>query len=185
MIRKTTLSLIALAAAAVLPGAVQAAPLSYSFEQTGFDEGASVTGSFSAEDLDSNGVVSLDDGEIFDFSLNFSGNSVLEAFNLVFGDLTYFVYNLDGLLGELFDDEGIDAANAGYQYAGGPGSFFTECGQGFDCAWAAGPNAGQDAFSAQLISVTLDSTDVPEPAAGLLLLTGLLGTGLLLQRRKA
>jgi len=168
-----------------LSAGAQAAPISYTFEQAGFDEGAGVTGSFLAEDLDANGLVSLDDGEIFDFSLAFSGNSILQTFSLMFADLTYFVYNLDGAIGELFDDEGIEAGNGGFQYVAGPGSFFTECGQGFDCAWAGGPNAGEDAYSAGLIDVAMTSAQVPEPAAGALLLTGLLGTTLLLRRRRA
>lgn len=83
---------------------VNAAPIVYNFSQAGFDEGASVTGMFTGEDLNGDGQLSnfdpdnfnIDTGEITDFIMDFSGNSLVSPFSLGFADLHGFAYDLDG-----------------------------------------------------------------------------------------
>ncbi|NKI34759.1 hypothetical protein HFP89_06230 [Wenzhouxiangella sp. XN79A] len=114
-----------------------AQPQTFEFFQTGFAEGAMVTGSFTGEDLDSNGQLSAFDSEITDFQMAFSGNSIVAGFTLGFADLQGLVYDLDGgPLGDglTLDVEGIGAGgNDGFSYAAGPGPV-AECGIGVDCA---------------------------------------------------
>ena len=77
------LAALAVAAAALLVGTPSHAA-SYSFSQTGFDDGASITGSFAGEDGDGDGWLFL--YELSDFSLSFSGNAVVSAFTHSFAN---------------------------------------------------------------------------------------------------
>jgi len=72
----------------------------YNFSQIGFDEGATISGSFTVNDLDNSGAVAVgtlfgDFTEITAFSLSFSGNSTVGAFNHTLADLTALSYNLN------------------------------------------------------------------------------------------
>lgn len=103
----------------------------YTFTQGGFDEGATVSGSFTGEDLDNDGQLVFFGGpteggpaELSAFTLSFSGNSLVSGFTMGLLDLFGFVYTLDG--GPLGDDpsgasEGIGLDNGFVSYAVGPG----------------------------------------------------------------
>lgn len=105
---------------------------SYTFSQMGFDEGAMITGGFTAEDTDANGWISFDslgfDREVSDFFLNFSGNSMVSAFTLGYSELAQLVFFADGdnMLGNDFSPtdpfgglEGIAAFSDDYLFATG------------------------------------------------------------------
>jgi len=121
--------------------ALGAQSLKYDFSQSGFSEGATVSGFFIAEDRDGNGRVSSLEDEVSDFQMSFSGNSLVPAFNMRRDDLQGLVYVLDG--GPLGDDddaergEGIRARSGANLYVIGPGpDEFAGilCGQGVSCS---------------------------------------------------
>lgn len=166
---------------------VDAAPVSYNFSHSGFDEGASVTGMFTGEDLDGNGKLSSFRGELIDFKMRFSGNNLVPAFSLGFADLVGIIYGLDSE--SLGDDssgnnpEGIEVylgrgSNVGvfsYAVAGplnpqiGP---VVECGTGVDCA-VVSDGQGNVSYSQQLVLVS--PKPVPLPATVWLFCSGLIG----------
>lgn len=130
---------------------IQAAPVTLSFTQGGFSEGAILTMSFSGEDLNNDTEISSFQGEVTGFALNFSGNSIVPAFNLGFADLFGLVYDLDGGPlgdGQVLDIEGVGAQNLTYQYFAGPGPVEV-CGIGLDCAFVS-DGINQD-FSQELL----------------------------------
>ena len=143
---------------------------SFNFRQSGFAEGATVSGTFTGEDLDGNGQLSSFDGEITDFQMSFSGNSVVAAFSLGFAELFGLVYDLDG--GPLGDGqtlavEGVGAAGMTFSYQAGPGPV-AECGVGVDCALVS-DGTNTDA-SQELILVVGQAQSVPIPAWSYLLM---------------
>lgn len=157
-----------------------ATPITYDFHQGGYGGGADVSGFFLGDDLDGDGQLSSFAGEIFDFELNFSGAGFVPGFSLTFADLFGLVYDLDGgLLGDGTHGavEGILAWNWDSLFAAGPGPLGLTCTAGSTCSVAA--NWSGALFSAEGIVVT---AQVPEPAAGLLILIGL--AGLVLARRQ-
>jgi len=94
-------------------------PLTFRFLQEGFAEGATVSGTFSGIDSDSNGILvhfSLPDNtpnegpidfqELTTFSLQFSGNSLVPEFQLTLADLFGFVFETQS--GDLGDDPAFD-----------------------------------------------------------------------------
>ena len=99
--------------------------LTFNFSQSGFQEGAAVTGSFIGSDLDNNGQISSFAGEVTDFDAMFSGNSSMPAFSFDFINLFGLVYDLDGspILGDglTFDIEGVGAISVGSRYTAGIG----------------------------------------------------------------
>lgn len=123
---KKTLSMIALGAGLCLSSTSQAAPM-FTFTQTGFSGGGTVTGTFSGSDFDNNGFLSSFAGEITDYSMSFSGDSIVADFSHGLSDFYGLIYELgsgfigDGLGGGI---EGV-ASNwggiAGYDYASGMG----------------------------------------------------------------
>jgi hypothetical protein len=151
---------------------VNAAPLSFNFTQSGFEEGASVVGMFTGEDLNADGQLSEFSGEITSFMMEFSGNSLVSSFSLGFADLFGLVYDLDGgPLGDGFslDIEGIGADSGIFLYEVGPGPV-GECGVGIDCASISdGVNISS---SKQLVLVS--PKVVPIPAAVWLFGSGLM-----------
>lgn len=88
------------AAAVMLAQSASAQVVSFDFFQGGYDEGAFISGSFSGEDLDTDGRLEWDPtpsvNELTAFSLSFSGNSLVAGFSLGLGDVMGFLYGLDG-----------------------------------------------------------------------------------------
>jgi hypothetical protein len=125
------------ASAWALPGE----EFSYAFVQSGYAEGATVTGSFSGVDLDGNGLLvhfpafgvtpPIEHLELSLWSMHFSGNSHSPAFNLTLADLYGFVYEISTAgVGDdpAFDPtlnqnltEGVGAIGADQFYASGNG----------------------------------------------------------------
>ncbi len=61
----------------------------FTFSQMGFEEEAVITGSFTGEDLNNDGILtfrrdSIETGEITSFNMNFSGNNITPAFDASF-----------------------------------------------------------------------------------------------------
>jgi hypothetical protein len=175
--RKTYLA----AAAGLL--AFSASPASASlflFTQGGFEEGATITGSFVGADTDLDGQISAFDGEVTDFTAAFSGNSLIGPLAFTFADLFGLVYDLDGDIGDglTLDMEGIRADDGATFYAAGPGPLaacdgITTCGLVGD-----GQN---ESGTIELVFVTLP---IPEPGTWAMMLLGFGAVGLSLRRRK-
>ena len=141
--------------------ALLAQPITYDFQQSGFAEGATVTGFFVGEDLNDDGQLTSFDGEVIDFSMTFSGNSIVPAFTLGMDNLNGLVYDLDG--GPLGDGlelaiEGILALDDVFSYSVGPGPFALCDGQQ-DCA-AVSDGDNQDT-SPELVQVSARSDVAP------------------------
>ena len=148
--------------------------MSFNFSQAGFEEGASVTGMFSGDDLDADGQLSSFDGEITDFMMEWSGNSLAASFTAGIDSLFGLVYDLDnGPLGDglALDIEGIGVVNSfffGLDYAAGPGPIGI-CDGVSSCGIVQGAS-----FSTQLVAVTpKDAAQTPEPFSWV----GLIGIG--------
>lgn len=98
----------------------------FTFSQDGFAEGATVTGTFRAFDMDGDGQISSFDGEVNGFTMSFSGNSIVPAFSADFAGLFGLVYDLgsgglgDGLALDVEGALGFDATFS-YVYATGQG----------------------------------------------------------------
>lgn len=107
----------------VIPAA--AVPMSYDFYHDGFDGGAYVTGTFTADDINTNGQISSFSSEVLAFSMSFSGNSQVAAFTATFTEMFGVVWDLgDPVLGDgtLGDKEGIGVSTiSGFSYFNGNG----------------------------------------------------------------
>lgn len=100
----------------------------YYFSQTGFEEGAYISGSFQATDLNLDGSyigsIFADFSEISDFSLSFSGNSIASAFSQSLSDLTYLDFNAARTVIGDANPEGIATRwfeTTGFSYVSGVG----------------------------------------------------------------
>ncbi len=143
----------------------------FSFTEAGFTDGAQVTGTFAGSDLNNDGELSSFGGEVTDFTMSFSGNSLVSAFSLDVSHLFGLVYDLNGgPLGDgvLLGMEGIGAVSTGAAYIMGPGPL-TACDQGIACAHVLGAGLGDS---------------VPEPATWALMLGGFGLAGEALRRRR-
>lgn len=182
MLRRV-LGIVCLALGVGLALMAQAHALSFSFHQGGFAEGASVSGFFTGEDSNNNGSLEhIGTGEVTDFSLTFTGNSLVAGFTLGFSDLFGLLYNLDG--GPLGDDpapleEGIFAFSAASIYMGGTAGF-PLCGNpGEVCAEVQGTSPVVSTTT-QVMQIT---STIPEPAGLAILGIGLTALGALRRRR--
>lgn len=99
----TMKNLIALGLASLLIASpALAIPIRYEFSQDGYEEGATVSGWFFADDLDGDGQIAQLGGvgsELVAFMMSFSGNSIVPAFNGGFSELFGLVWDLDATLG--------------------------------------------------------------------------------------
>jgi hypothetical protein len=140
----------------------------FSFIHGGFTDGAFVSGSFSGSDVDGDGQLSSFDGELTAFTMSFSGNALVGAFTLDFGDLFGLVYDFDGDIGDgvILDIEGIGVGSFPL-YIAGPGPL-AACDGVADCGLVDGPGPAP----------------VPEPAAMALFGLGLIGLGAARRRRR-
>ena len=160
--------------------------LSFTFRQTGYAEGAEVTGAFAGADLDGNGLLvhfpetggpPIAHNELTAWSMHFSGNSLAPAFDLTLEDLYGFVYQL-GTAG-IGDDpahdptidqdliEGIGAIGESHFYSAGLGP------NSFIGAYVGGEITGPGEVEDHALDSTQNLalvTAVPEPAAATLLL---------------
>ena len=122
-----TIKLLSLVMAAGLAMSVPVANAAlYNFSQTGFDGGASVSGSFEASDLNTNGLlegsVFTNFNEITSFTMSFSGNSIVPAFTHTFADLTYLGHDPSKLTMGAANPEGVATnwfGTTGYTYVSG------------------------------------------------------------------
>lgn len=150
----------------------------YTFSQDGYPSGGVITGWFDAIDIISNGQISSFDGEVFDFFLSFSGDSLVADFTHGFPDLEGLVYDIgSGFLGDGAggDIEGIESFDADFYYASGLGPFVFPGGEVWDAS-------EQMVFTDNLIVVT-DPVAVPVPWAIWLSCSGLVTCWRLRQRK--
>lgn len=151
----------------------------FTFSQGGYSGGGVISGSFDGVDNNSDGQLSSFTSEITNFSLSFSGDSIVGNFTHAFSDLSGLVFDLnslfigDGLVGIT---EGL-ASNwggiSGFDYASGLGPISVQGGRVIDVA------TGAISSTSALISV---GNPVPEPTMLGLIAIGLAGLGV--RRRK-
>jgi hypothetical protein len=162
--------------------AANAAPVAFSFTQSGFAEGAEVTGTFAGEDIDMDGQLSSFQGEVTNLSVSFSGNSIISAFALDSSSAFWaVVYDLNnGPLGDANDGdiEGIVIFNGAFSYQSGAGPSSVCVGTNV-CGAVSQTEVGRDE-SLDLVAVT--ATAASEPATVVGIVAGFLGLGLTRRR---
>ena len=168
--------------AAIILAASPAKAEIYQFTQSGYSGGASITGTFTGVDLDSDGQIATNDYEVSGFTLSFTGNSYVPAFTHSFQDLSGLVYNIGtGQIG------GNQPATGMYEQ--GIGSNWQGTTTGFDYATGYGPlqltggrviDIATGDSSSTLEPVYVSS--VPEPSTYTLIAIGLLFAGFRLKK---
>ncbi len=121
-------------AAGLMLSASVAHALQYNFTQTGFEGGASITGSFTGTDLNNDGYIAgnlySNMNEITAFSVSYSGSATVAAFSQGLTDLDFFSFKIStNQIGDDFSSnpalsEGIATnwfGQTGFQYMAGIG----------------------------------------------------------------
>lgn len=163
----------ALALAAALPAHAADELIAYRFTQTGFADGASVSGWFVGQDHEADGTLYA--FELSDFSFTFSGNRAVPAFTM----------GMDNRAGLVFD---IAAANLMHLHVTGPdGTRDLEYDAfgwpGFHIPGRANSNLdGLSSISWERLEVA-PMAPVPEPHLASLWLAGVLVLGAVARRR--
>jgi hypothetical protein len=145
---------------------LQAHATTYLFTQAGYSAGAIANGSFIGNDLNNDGIINSLAGEVSNFSLSFSGNSIVNAFTLDASSLIGLYYGPTAF-------SIITSSVPQFLLNSGPGGSCTPV-----CSVVIAPS-GID-FAAQSPSVTA----VPEAATWALMIAGFAAVGVALRRRK-
>ena len=183
---KRTLS--AAITALALVGTAAAAPVTYTFTVGGFAEGATATGTVTAQDVNGDGF--LEGGlffgdEVTDASISFSGNSEVAAFAFGLENLDGFVFDLnsDQVIGNDFTSvvEGFQFFGDGITFAVGLGPGAGDCDGNLGCIVITGL-AGITLSSEQVVLVEVAA--VPLPAALPLFGAALVGASAARRRRR-
>jgi hypothetical protein len=97
MFRKKIIAVLVVLGISVC-GTASSTVVKYKFSQSGYDEGAIVTGMFEGEDVDGDGFLTFRDGDLAGFSMEFSGNSIVPAFtsNFISPTTDAVIYELNG-----------------------------------------------------------------------------------------
>ncbi|MEM7522264.1 MAG: hypothetical protein AAF360_00575 [Pseudomonadota bacterium] len=166
--------------------------MTFKFSQDGYSEEAAVTGEFTGEDLNMDGVLSFDDGELSAFTASFSGNSLVDGFSLTLDDIAGFAFDLDGsnILGDGFD-EGIITTSFFGSDPGAPG-YVTGRGElgSFACslfACGAVTADGTPDFTSGFVTtseVDVPISPVPVPNSVWFMLSALVGLGVVHRARR-
>jgi hypothetical protein len=153
---------------AILLWCSTASALTWSFAQSGYAEGAAISGSFTGVDINLDNRISASDGEVSAFSVSFSGNSVVDAWTGALADLSGLVYDVGTpFLGDDPAELITVVVNGGFA-----GAFLNGETKNDLFGGRVGFNSTVD-NSASMIAVTL----VPEPSSALLIAIGLAGLG--------
>jgi hypothetical protein len=166
----TLAALVSLAVTFVEPAQAQ----SHSFTQSGYADGATLSGHFAGSDLDGNGWLYA--YELTEFELNWSGNRAVKAFSLGFNDRAGLEYQLGS---------GTLAHMAAFSQNEEGTRFFSFDSKGWPTYMIPGvvtdERLGLVSMSWEPLQVT---AAVPEPQSLALLLAGMGLIGLWSQRRR-
>lgn len=163
-------ALVGLAAACVAPARAE----SFNFNQTGYADGATLSGHFAGSDLDGNGWLYA--YELTEFELHWSGNRAVQAFSLGFNERAGLEYELGN--GTLWHMAAFSQNDEGTR-------FFSFDSKGWPTYMIPGvvtdERLGLVSMSWEPLQVT---AAVPEPQSVALLLAGMGFIGLWSQRRR-
>ena len=164
----------AIAGLTVLP----ASAASFNFFQGGYSEGATVTGMFTGEDLDNDGVINSFTGEVTDYMMSFSGNSLVPAFSHGLPNFFGLIYKLGSDIGNFFDSDGIASKDVATFYGASGGTIVYPV---YPSPQIPGGKVGTFAGALDTTNEFVTVNTVPEPSTVLGL--GLLGLGALVKRQ--